>query len=289
VRELTFDGIVASEQKDGEIWVFLPSGTRYFTIRHATLGTIRDYPFGEPLKEATVYIMTLKTPPKEEDKATLRIYVDDDIGSVSVYINGQLKGTAPLTISGFAKEIKIVEWVKTGYRREKQTIALKPGYNETGATLYRSTIKGFHLAGEILYLSAYGWGGTAAIGYRFNNYVALGGGGGYAAYAGENIKGSAVPVFADLRVNILSGKFSPYVAVAAGACFDNYTNTDSYTDNGRTVTETSEHKATYGYYNVAAGLYIRCSDVFALHAGAGYNGLVNTFTANIGFAVTFVK
>ena len=149
--------------------------------------------------------------------------------------------------------------------------------------------KGFHLAGEALYLSAYGWGGVAAIGYRFNNYVALGGGGGYAVYAGENFNGAAAPVFADLRVNILPGRFSPYVAVAAGACFDKYTNTDTYTDNGRTTTKTIEYTATYGYYNVAAGLYVRCADVFALHAGAGYNNIVNTFTINIGFAVTFVK
>jgi hypothetical protein len=163
--------------------------------------------------------------------------------------------------------------------------------NRLAATLfdipYVRKQKGVYLTAEALYLNQYGWGGTAAIGYRFNEYVALGAGGGYAMYAGENFSGKAIPVFAGLRVNILPYVVSPYVAVAAGACFDAYANTDTYTDNGRTITETSEHDSVYGYYNVAAGLYLRCSDGFAVHAGAGYNNIVKTFAINAGIAITF--
>jgi hypothetical protein len=147
--------------------------------------------------------------------------------------------------------------------------------------------KGVYLTAEALYLNRYGWGGTAAIGYRFNSYVALGAGGGYALYAGEDFSGKAIPVFAGLRVNILPYVVSPYVAVAAGACFDTYANTDSYTGKGKTVTKNSEHETVYGYYNVAAGLYLRCSDGFAVHAGAGYNNIVKTYTINAGIAITF--
>jgi hypothetical protein len=153
--------------------------------------------------------------------------------------------------------------------------------------LYVKKQKGTYLSGEALYLSQYGWGGTAAIGYRFNEYVALGAGGGYAGYAGENFSGSAIPLFADLRVNILPFMVAPYVAVAAGVCFDTYTNTDTFVDKGKTVTKTNEYKSTYGYYNVAAGLYLRCSDSFAVHAGAGYNNIVKTYSINAGIAITF--
>jgi hypothetical protein len=149
--------------------------------------------------------------------------------------------------------------------------------------------KGFYLAGEGLYLNGLGWGGTVDMGYRFNSYVALSAGGGYALYAGENFKGYAVPVFANLRVNILPYAISPYVAAAGGACLDKYSNTDSYTAFGKTFIITNEYKAIYLYYNVSAGLYLRCADVFALHAGAGYNNVSNTFTVNVGFAVTFVN
>jgi hypothetical protein len=187
---------------------------------------------------------------------------------------------------------EIIEMTQT-YSNLKTIDDLTATVNKLTAELlgipYVKKQKGFYLAGEALYLGAYGWGGVGAMGGRFNNYVALGAGSGFAAYSGENFKGAAIPVFADLRVNILPGRFSPYVAVAAGACFDTYTNTDTYTDNGNTTTKTSEYKATYGYYNVAAGLYVRCADVFALHAGAGYNSIVNSFTVNVGFAVTFVK
>jgi hypothetical protein len=149
--------------------------------------------------------------------------------------------------------------------------------------------QGFHLLGEALYLGKYGWGGAVAIGYRFNEYVALGAGSGYAAYAGEQFKGSAVPLFADLRVNILSSKVSPYVAVSGGAYFDTFDNTNSYTFNGRTVTINSEYKSVSAYYNVAAGLYVRCIDLLAVHAGAGFNSIVNSYTINVGIAITFVK
>ncbi len=64
LKDLSFDagmvGVERTEQKKGEIWLYLPAGARRITIKHEHLGIIRSYPFGEPLKEATVYIMKLK-------------------------------------------------------------------------------------------------------------------------------------------------------------------------------------------------------------------------------------
>jgi hypothetical protein len=205
----------------------------------------------------------------------------------------EVRNTYDITVKLIDVETAEITKMTQAYSHLKTIDDLTATVNKLAAELldipYVRKQKGFHMTGEALYLSAYGWGGAAAVGYRINNYVALDAGGGFAAYSGENFKGAAIPVFADLRVNILPGRFSPYVAVAAGACFDTYTNTDAYTYNGKTMLETSEYKATNGYYNVTAGLYVRCADVFALHAGAGYNSIVNTFTVNVGFAVTFVK
>jgi hypothetical protein len=149
--------------------------------------------------------------------------------------------------------------------------------------------EGLHLIGEALYLGKYGWGNAAAIGYRFNNYMAIGAGSGYIMYTGEHFNGSAVPLFADLRVNILSSMVSPYVALTGGVYFDHYTNTDYYTFDDKTVTKESKHKSVSGYYNVAAGLYVRCTGTFAIHAGAGYNNIVNGYIISAGIAVTFVE
>ncbi|MDR1896759.1 MAG: PEGA domain-containing protein, partial [Prevotellaceae bacterium] len=65
LQDFNFDagssGIAHTEQKAGEIWVYLSPGTLRLTIQHTHLGVIRNYQFGEALKEATVYIMKLKS------------------------------------------------------------------------------------------------------------------------------------------------------------------------------------------------------------------------------------
>jgi hypothetical protein len=65
LQDFTFDAgmtaITHTEQKIGEIWLWLSPGTLRLTIQHKHLGTIRNYEFGESLKEATVYIMKLKS------------------------------------------------------------------------------------------------------------------------------------------------------------------------------------------------------------------------------------
>ncbi|MDR3133319.1 MAG: PEGA domain-containing protein [Prevotellaceae bacterium] len=65
LQDFTFDagsvGIAHTEQKTGEIWVYLSPGARRITINHKHLGTVRNYEFGEALREATVYILKLKS------------------------------------------------------------------------------------------------------------------------------------------------------------------------------------------------------------------------------------
>ena len=54
-----------TEQKIGEIWVFVSPGVKFITIKHRELGTIRNYPFPQSIKSGTTYEMKLKTEPKQ--------------------------------------------------------------------------------------------------------------------------------------------------------------------------------------------------------------------------------
>ena len=61
----TFDvgimGITDTEQKAGEIWVWVPFGVKHINIGHPTLGFLRDYYFPCSVEEARTYEMVLTT------------------------------------------------------------------------------------------------------------------------------------------------------------------------------------------------------------------------------------
>lgn len=73
----TFDtgsvGIVATEQKVGEIWVYVPAKVKKLTIKHPIHGIIRDYYFPISIKNSTVYEMKLIT-------SKIRTVVEEDAG-----------------------------------------------------------------------------------------------------------------------------------------------------------------------------------------------------------------
>ena len=52
-------GVVKTEQKVGEIWVYVPEGVKRLTISHQQLGILRDYDLGQSVKRAKTYIMKL--------------------------------------------------------------------------------------------------------------------------------------------------------------------------------------------------------------------------------------
>ena len=54
-------GIVGTQQKAGEIWVWVPRGLRKITILHQQLGGLRDYVFPENIEEGHTYEMVLTT------------------------------------------------------------------------------------------------------------------------------------------------------------------------------------------------------------------------------------
>ena len=54
-------GVVKTEQKVGEIWVYVPEGVKRLAISHQQLGVLRDYDLGQTLRRAKTYILKLIT------------------------------------------------------------------------------------------------------------------------------------------------------------------------------------------------------------------------------------
>ena len=50
-----------TEQKTGEVWVFVSPGVKFITIKHRDFGAIINYPFPEQIKAGYVYEMKLRT------------------------------------------------------------------------------------------------------------------------------------------------------------------------------------------------------------------------------------
>lgn len=55
-------GIVSRKDEVGEIWLYLPQGTKSLTIKHPEWGVVRDYKLGKPLEGRMTYEMKLNMP-----------------------------------------------------------------------------------------------------------------------------------------------------------------------------------------------------------------------------------
>lgn len=55
-------GVVRRRNEVGEIWLYLPRGTRQLTIKHPRWGVLRDYRFASPLESRMTYELVLAIP-----------------------------------------------------------------------------------------------------------------------------------------------------------------------------------------------------------------------------------
>ena len=55
-------GIVKRKDEVGEIWLYLPKGTKTLTLKHPEWGVLRDYRLGKPLESRMTYEMKLNLP-----------------------------------------------------------------------------------------------------------------------------------------------------------------------------------------------------------------------------------
>ncbi len=60
-------GIVKRKNDVGEVWLYVPKGTKLITIKHPQWGVLRDYAFPKPLESRLTYELELTVPPRNLD------------------------------------------------------------------------------------------------------------------------------------------------------------------------------------------------------------------------------
>lgn len=100
----TFDvgslGVVATEQKAGEIWVYVPRGVQRITISHSQLGVLRNHPLNIPIQAAMVYELVLTTAKvtttvEEPEIESQWLIITSNPEGANVFIDDMLVGTTP--------------------------------------------------------------------------------------------------------------------------------------------------------------------------------------------------
>ena len=61
------------EYKTGEIWLYVPEGAKKLTLKHATLGVLRDYYYNTPIQSGKTYLMKLST-------GKVVTHIEEDLG-----------------------------------------------------------------------------------------------------------------------------------------------------------------------------------------------------------------
>lgn len=79
-------GIVATVQKSGEYWLYVPHGVKRLTIKHADIGVLRDYIYPMSINEAMVYELILDV---KSNLATVNIRTNP---ASDIYIDNVRKG-----------------------------------------------------------------------------------------------------------------------------------------------------------------------------------------------------
>lgn len=121
-------GIVNTQQKVGEIWLYVPAGVKKITIKHPTLGVLRDYFFDIPIREGTVYALALTT-------AKVRTVVDEDAGGQYWVLTVSPKD-AVVTIDNGAPEVLVNGTLQKLLKYGRHTYAISaPMYEPTGGTI----------------------------------------------------------------------------------------------------------------------------------------------------------
>jgi hypothetical protein len=150
-------GIVATEQKVAEIWVYIPRGAQRITIMHPKLGVLRNYAYPISIEAAAVYEMRLTTgriettviPPELESQwllitaepNTALIYLDDVFEATGVLQKRLLPGTYTYRVENNLYHTEAGRISVTSEKRAELNVKLKPNFGfvevkstpETGA------------------------------------------------------------------------------------------------------------------------------------------------------------
>ena len=91
-------GIVSRKDEVGEIWLYLPKGSKLLTIKHPEWGVLRDYRFSKPLESRMTYELKLKLPkltPIIQEKHDTIVEVKTVIDTIAV---PQVRQKMPLAL-----------------------------------------------------------------------------------------------------------------------------------------------------------------------------------------------
>lgn len=97
-RGFEFSGcnVEKTEQKTGEIWVFVSPGVKFITIKHRDFGAIINYPFPESIKSGVTYEMKLRTARIrqiiEESITEQYLIIESNTPDAKIFINNEYAG-----------------------------------------------------------------------------------------------------------------------------------------------------------------------------------------------------
>ncbi|WP_299089176.1 PEGA domain-containing protein [uncultured Bacteroides sp.] len=141
-------GVVARENKPGEIWLYVPRGARRISIMHEKYGVLRNYFYPDLIEKATVYEMELSAGDEAKEMAVdtnmqlvvmrpepaiADIYIDDEKMPTEkgLFTATMKKGTHTYRVEApmYAPEAGIID---LGSEQKIMSVALKPrfGYLE---------------------------------------------------------------------------------------------------------------------------------------------------------------
>lgn len=124
-------GIVKTEKKGGEIWIYVPHGIQKITISHSQLGVLRDYYFPVPIEKARTYEMKLVSGRVktiiEDEQTTQFLVFKVDPPTASVYLDGRIQ-----SLKSDGSVSVLVEFGKHDYRVEAAGFITQAGTVEVG-------------------------------------------------------------------------------------------------------------------------------------------------------------
>jgi len=93
-------GIVKRKDEVGEIWLYLPRGTKMLTLKHPEWGVLRDYKLGKPLESRMTYELKLNLPkPALTEVHDTIVQVKTVTDTITI---AQIKPKMPLSIYALA-------------------------------------------------------------------------------------------------------------------------------------------------------------------------------------------
>ena len=84
-------GVVETVRKTGEIWLYIPRGSRKLTVTHSTYGVMRDYEYPIAIKSGVTYEMIL------DPGIGKYMNITANQNGAAVYVDGDSIGVTPLS------------------------------------------------------------------------------------------------------------------------------------------------------------------------------------------------